>query len=210
MGLQHQDDRDDGTIFDLELRCDERCLASLLGLFQIGAQFRVKTGLSVRALLCGELGIDSQYLDGRVGTLFLDGKPVDDVDHSLVRDGSVLSLSAALPGFAGAALRKGGFYAGMRRGITHAEEEITGAGGLGTVTLKLYNMVAQELGPRFLKEGVLVPAQAIKDFFTARSESFFSRCGSAVLNGDEIKPASLASIQWPESTELVLLRAAVS
>jgi len=43
-------------------------------------------------------GLDEDYVTQRISTIFLDGKPVDDIDTLLVRDGAVLSLSAAMPG----------------------------------------------------------------------------------------------------------------
>ncbi|MCP4349944.1 MAG: endonuclease/exonuclease/phosphatase family protein [Desulfobacterales bacterium] len=61
---------------------------------------KVQVGCSIRSLLCKQTDVASDYVDERISTVFLDGKPVDDVDSAIVKNGSVLALSAAMPGLA--------------------------------------------------------------------------------------------------------------
>ncbi|MCX5908268.1 MAG: hypothetical protein NTY64_14075, partial [Deltaproteobacteria bacterium] len=77
-------------------------------LFQQGIRLKVRVGCSLKQLLGEQLGLAPDYLEERVQTLFLDGKVVDDLENAFIRDGSVIALSAALPGLAGATLRRGG------------------------------------------------------------------------------------------------------
>ncbi|MCF8078281.1 MAG: hypothetical protein K9K88_03275 [Desulfobacterales bacterium] len=125
-------------------------------LFGRGVKASVETGVSIRELLCGQLGIDEAYLEGRIQTIFLNGRPVDDVGTARVADGDVLSLSAAMPGLVGATLRRGGPLAAMRGTISYADSQKKEGSGKGIVTIKLFNMVARELGPGFLRRGVIV------------------------------------------------------
>ncbi len=86
----------------------------LQGGFFLGAS----VGCSIHELLCEQLGLGEEYVLQRITTLFLDGKPVDDIDSAVVRDGATLSLSAAMPGLVGAAMRRGGAFASLRSSIT--------------------------------------------------------------------------------------------
>jgi hypothetical protein len=125
-----------------------------------GVRLRARVGVTIRALVCGQFGISDDYLDRRVQTVFLNGRAVDDVDRAVVEDGAVLSLSAAMPGLVGATLRKGGHYAALRANISHGQTDACRTGE-GEVTVKLFNMVARELGPHFLKSGVQVPGRSL-------------------------------------------------
>ena len=126
----------------------------------LGAGFWVNAviGGSIRDVLCRQLGVEDIYLDDRVQTLFLDGKPVDDVDQALVPDGGVLSLSAAMPGLVGSTLRKGGHLAAMRKSISCDFGDDTCEQD-GRVKIKLFNVVARELGPGFLEGGIIISGQ---------------------------------------------------
>ena len=86
-------------------------------LLQQGFTVRARTGCSIRELLCGQFGIDPDYLKQRITTIFLNGKAIDDPESSRVADGATLALSAAMPGLVGATMRRGGYYAAMRGAI---------------------------------------------------------------------------------------------
>lgn len=122
-------------------------------IFQKGVHVPVRTGHSIKHLLREQWGIDEGYVMNRISTLFLDSKPVDDIEKAIVRDGSVLSLSSAMPGLMGATMRRGGFFAGFRGDISHVSESEPDDYGDGIITLKLFNLLIRELGPRFLERG---------------------------------------------------------
>jgi hypothetical protein len=133
-------------------------LRRLAPAFQRGLKLRVPDGISVSDLLVGVLGVEPGYVRSRISTVFLDGSVVDDMETARLHQGSVLALSAAMPGLVGATLRKGGYYAAMRAAITLA------AGGAGTadgstalVSVKLFNLLIEELGPALLAHGVALP-----------------------------------------------------
>jgi hypothetical protein len=72
-------------------------------------------GWSIKIILCTALGLDDNYVEDRIKTIFLDAIPVDNISTASVSDKSVLELSGAMPGLAGAALRRGGRLAFLER-----------------------------------------------------------------------------------------------
>ena len=78
------------------------------------------------------------------------------MDSAWVENGSKLALSAAMPGLVGVTFRKGGFYASLRNTITYSKTEASVVKGDGEIVLKLFNMVAKELGPAFLENGIRI------------------------------------------------------
>ncbi|WP_028324806.1 hypothetical protein [Desulfatirhabdium butyrativorans] len=146
----------------LQLELTSKDLSFLSPLWQLGVEMDVRTGTTIRDILCRQVGIDDAYLDERIQTLFLNGKAIDDPDKAMVADKSTIALSAAMPGLAGATLRKGGSYASFRKAITDAACAVAAdAHQQGTITLKLFNFIAQELAPILLRYGVKVEADAL-------------------------------------------------
>ena len=138
----------------VDLQVKPACLPLFFSLFEKGVGLSAEIGGSLKDFLCGQLGISNEYLDQRIQTLFLDARPVDDVDAAVIQDGCTLALSAAMPGLLGATMRKGGRYAAFRRDISQRDDEKRTRETSGRVTVKMFNMVARELGGRLLEKGV--------------------------------------------------------
>ena len=189
----------------LDLTCDSQNLSPFFLLLQQGVVLEARVGATVEEFLCGQLGIERRYLQERINTIFLDGKPVDDATTAVIRDGSTLALSAALPGLVGAAFRKGGFYARLRDAISHAADDPSGSAGRGLVTLKLYNLVAKELGTQLLGAGVLVKTDDLKQFFAGRSEGFWGRCRHATVDDRDCPVSEVRQGTWSQRPALVML-----
>jgi hypothetical protein len=179
-------------------------------LLQAGFQIRAEVGCSIGELLCGQLGLDSAYVNERISTLFLDGRPVDDLETAMVQDGSVLALSGALPGLVGATLRRGGFYACLRDTISYqpvTEATVAmRAPVTGTITLKLFNLMLPDLGPRFLRAGILVDAAELLDLLGRQPADFWDACPRFVLNGAAIPLEGLRAARGQSLAETVFLR----
>jgi hypothetical protein len=141
-------------MIEVELGVDAASLPPFFSLLEKGVVLSAVTGCTLREFLCGQLGLSQAYLDQRIQTLFLDARPVDDVDAAVVQDGCTLALSAAMPGLLGATMRKGGRYAAFRRDISQQSDEKRAVEKSGRVTVKMFNMVARELGGRILEKGV--------------------------------------------------------
>ncbi len=133
-------------------------LACFFPLLQKGFSIEVTLGRPIRSLLRDQLGVPEPYIDARIQTVFLDGKPVDDIDTALVREGSTLALAPAMPGLMGAMLRRGGYYAPMRSGITHRDDTVAQETQQGRIVVKLFGSALRDLGPMFLKRGVQIDA----------------------------------------------------
>jgi len=149
-------------MIEIELEVDAASLPPFFSLLEKGVVLPATTGCTLREFLCGQLGISRDYLDGRVQTLFLDARPVDDVDAAVVRDGCTIALSAAMPGLLGATMRKGGRYAAFRKGISQDAVEKQVHETSGHVTVKMFNMVARELGGRLLENGVEIQGRDLQ------------------------------------------------
>jgi hypothetical protein len=92
-------------------------LRRFTALLQGGVAVRV-VARSVLGFLVEEVGLTPEYVRERITTVFLDGQVVDVLEGAMLRQGSRLALSAAMPGLVGATLRRSGPYAAMRAEIT--------------------------------------------------------------------------------------------
>ena len=167
-------------------------------LLQQGFMVKVQVGSSIKSLLCQQFGLSPEYVENRIQTIFLDGKPVDNVDSATVKQGSTVALSAALPGLVGATLRRGGYYAPMRSQISHREEASPEPHHEGMIFLKLFNMLLKELGPSFLKRGIWIKGKDLSDFFKRQPDDFWARCKGAKLDGEKIDLKTLKEINWAD------------
>ncbi len=139
----------------LDLFVDRPVLTSFYLFLQQGVRVRRRVGCSVDVFLRQEMEATAETI-GRIQSIMLNGKPVDDIGAAVVHDGATLALSAAMPGLVGATLRRGGAYASFRSGITYQETEGSCETGDGWVSVKIFNLLMGEMGPSLLRQGVLV------------------------------------------------------
>ena len=176
-------------------------------LLQQGFIARARVGFSIRELLCDQFGIRPDYLSGRITTIFLNSRAIDDPASSRVAAGATLALSAAMPGLVGATMRCGGYYAAMRSDITHHGFAGDGAQGNGEIRVKLFNLLMAELGPGFLLRGIQLPAPDLAEFLVAQPQEFWAGCRSILLEGRPVEPELLkASLRSIPAEEPVALR----
>jgi hypothetical protein len=149
----------------LEFNLSPEGIPSFFPLLQKGFMVKARVGVSVQTFLGDHFGLSPEYLRDRVKTIFLDGKSVDDLDKTLILDGSRLALSAALPGLAGAVLRRGSPFAALRSRVVEGEKDLPGKPEEGFVHLKLFNLLLPELGPLFLRKGILISRQDFQEFW---------------------------------------------
>ena len=165
----------DGTYPRLAFIVDESLIARFFLLLQQGVTIRRRVGCSVDAFLRNELEVGPAAIE-KIQSIMLDGKPVDDIGTALLHDGSVLALSAAMPGLVGATLRRGGAYSSLRSAITYHETGQTSDPAEGWVGIKLFNLMMAELGPGLLRQGVLVKTADLTDLLAERSQEFRRGC----------------------------------
>ncbi len=192
---------------ELRLHLEESLIPKFFQLLQRGFMMKVQVGCSIKSLLCEQLGVDPEYMEKRIQTIFLDGKPVDDVNSAIIRDGSTLALSAAMPGLVGAVLRSGGFFASMRSTISHREETGVERPQEGMVSLKLFNILLKEMGPAFLEKGIWVHGKDLQNFIDGKLDDFTTGCQKAFVDNKEVDLKTLPEMKWAEREVLLLLRA---
>ncbi len=139
-----------------KLRLSQGMLPRLSPVFQKGFRVEIETGCTLESLLCDQWELTRNYVREKISTLFLNGKPVDDISTAWVAEGSVLALSSAMPGLVGAIMRRNGFFSPLREGITYQEKALEHHVCRGLITVKLFNLLIQDLGPLFLARGFFV------------------------------------------------------
>ena len=156
----------------------------------------IQAGSSIKELLCGQLNIQEEYLDGRIKTIFLNSKAVDDVESSIVENESTLALSGPMPGLAGATFRRGGFFSGLRSQISNDKTLSSAPKETGKIRLKLFNLVVKELGPNFLERGVWIKQEQLQDFISGNVDQLTKGCISAKIDGQDIESTEISNIDF--------------
>jgi len=178
-------------------------IPSFFPLLQKGFRVKARVGVSVQNFLGDHFGLSPEYLRDRVKTIFLDGKSVDDLDTTLILDGSRLALSAALPGLAGAVLRRGSPFAGLRSRVVEGEKDLPGTPEEGFVYLKIFNLLLPELGPLVLRKGILISREDFQEFWESLPGDIRERLEETLrVEGKGLPPAQIrdfiesSSIAW--------------
>ena len=159
---------------------------------------------SINDLLAQDLGVDEQYIDRRIQTIFLNGRAVDDIKSARISPGSSLALSAAMPGMVGSTFRKAGPLAGMRSQISHSSGALKHHDGNIRVTIKLFNLVAKELGPGFFQRGVWLKGKQLKDFISENFDYLKKECKALKLDEQAIDIGQLSNTDFTHN--LVFLK----
>jgi hypothetical protein len=173
-------------------------------LLQLGGMVRSRVGCSVMTFLSEEMEISRETIE-KIQSIFLDGSPVDDLESAMVKDGSVLALSAAMPGLVGATLRRSGAYSSFRSGITYHETGEHCASGEGFVRIKLFNLLMAELGPGLLKKGIFIESSLLMDFLRGQSEDFWQGCREVFIDDKSVDSRILAADGWTSGEKEVFL-----
>ncbi|MBI5895606.1 MAG: hypothetical protein HZB24_06245 [Desulfobacterales bacterium] len=169
--------------------------------FSAGVGIKTMAGISLTDLLCRQLAIDPEYVDRRIQTIFLNQRAVDRTEQVIIPAGAVLALSAAMPGLVGATFRKGGVLAGFRKDISYRNIPAPPQDGSREetlITLKLFNLVARELGPRLLSLGVWIDSRILKQLVAQIQAAAPMPLDACQWNGRECPPTQLAELCWPE------------
>lgn len=196
------------AMHQLSIGIDPKQIRVFYPLLQQGFRLNVVVGQSIHSLLKEVLHIDAEYIEERIKTVFLDGKPVDDFHSAIVTDGATVSLSAAMPGLVGATFRKGGPLASLRGSITHQKRDEKIETREGHVTLKLFNLLVKELGSGLLEQGVEVHQTVWEDLVQQRSEAFWNNCPWIRINGRDVAPAELSNLNAMTPSAFVTLKVA--
>lgn len=185
----------EAPLIRLTLKLPVSLIGEFFPILQQGFHVTAHVGCTLQRLLCRQWSISPDYVATRITTIFLDSKATDSVETAIVRDGATIALSGAMPGLVGATMRRGGHLAAMRGAMTHQEGTAEAADRIGTVRVKLFNLLLTELGPEFLKRGILMGCGDLISFFQERDEKFWESCDGGDINGTPVGPGLLRTTQ---------------
>lgn len=196
---------------DLALTVSKTQIGIFFPLLQQGVEVPAIVGCSIESLLCDQFGLRPEYLAERISTIFLDGRPVDDVHTATVKDGASLALSAAMPGLAGATLRRSGCLAALRGSITYQNDESDSAAARrkGEIKLKLFNLLLKEMGAPILERGLLVRGEALRRLLSPHQGQIPAHLQAIRLAGRDLNLAQLQDLDWidPETRYRLTVKA---
>ena len=198
-------DFDDSSLIQLRFVIDDSQLPGFYQILQAGFMVKALVGCSTKNFLTQQLGISPEYITERIQSIFLEGRPVDDLDSAMIHDGSHLSLSAAMPGLVGATMRRGGVYGAFRSSITYSESDSHCEIAEGCVHLKFFNLLMRELGPDLLKKGIYLKSSEMADFLSGQPFEFWQGCKEILLNGKPVRNGMLEKENWLSRHDLVYL-----
>ncbi len=139
-------------------------------LLQQGFRIRTSGRTSVIDLLEKYYLIEKSYIESTVSTIFVNGKPVDEPDKTILEEGDILALSGAMPGLVGAVLRSGSSLRSLRDSITYKSKKIHSSDKSIIVTIKLFNRLTREIGPVCLARGIEIQYKVLKDYIKMRNK----------------------------------------
>ncbi len=197
----------ESAIVTLELDLPEDRWRSFSSLLQKGIIIRLIEETSVRNFLCHHLGLDPEFVENVITTIFLNGKPVDNLDQARLGNGDTLALSAAMPGLVGATMRRQGIVASFRSNISYLKPDRREPQGESIfIILKLFNLMSGALGPALLKQGVIIRRGDWEDFLKRSGPGFWENCQAVKLNGQEVNPREGGLRSWPATVSWINLK----
>ena len=180
-------------VVDVRITVSEKGISVFQGLFAEGVLIHSEPGQSLSDILCRRIGIPENYLHDRVQTVFLNGRAVDDFSGEPVRNNAVIALSAAMPGLVGAVFRKKGMLSPLRtfrlrQSKDSVFENYAKETGLNQITLKLFNLIAAELAPEFLNNGILINKDQLLRYVDWKKAFLKKTCKALTVDG---RPAEI-------------------
>jgi len=174
------------SVPSLSLTVETLLLTTFYELLQAGFRVRCKVGVSIERLFYEQFGLNPRLVEEKISTIFLNGKPVDDIGSTIVEDGDTLALSGAMPGLVGATLRRESPLASFRQSISASKNTEDNENSEGCIQIKLFNILLKELGPVFLEMGIFVQGIVYKSFLEKQTSEFWNRCKKILVDGRTI------------------------
>ena len=175
-------------------------------LLQQGFGVRIQAGTCVQEVLCEQFGLSPEYVQDRIKTILLDGKAVDDMGRAVLQDGASLALSGPMPGLAGASLRREGLLASFRSQITHRGDKMDSPPSEeAMITVKIFNLLLDEIGRLFLQRGIYVRKRDFQDFFKSLTEKLQKEFRAAEVDGQKSDLGALQKMDWLRQKDIVFL-----
>jgi len=190
----------------IELLYAPEIIPYFYSIFQKGFLFPCRVEKSIDDLLLNQLALEPEFVEKKVSTVFLDGCCVDDISSALLKEGSTVAFSSALPGLAGATLRRGGHYACLRESITHKKQTASEAEHEGLVTVKLFNILMAEMGEPFLEKGIILDGAAARDLFNPRHKALLNFIKNIEIRGKGVSCEEFFQEKLLSSYDQIMIR----
>jgi len=187
----------------LTLKVQTGQISKLVAILQMGFLLPVPAGSSVKTVL-DAAGFSPRYLEDKVKTIFLDGTAVDNLDAERIKKGSVIALSAAMPGLVGAIFRKDSPISGLRSNVGKRADERSIQDADALVLLKMFNVIAEEMGPELLRSGLIVSGKNLENFLVNRRELLEKAILDVELDGDPLGLQALFNTGFANSEHIHL------
>lgn len=146
--------------------CADNELSRLSTVLQSGFVESGRQGDSILSFLLTLEGFSEAYIEDEVQTIFYNGDALDGPDTKLGGASATIALGSAMPGLAGAIMKKGSICGAFRK--NPAVSAIDSSGDPVTVLVKLFNTVSRDRGPQLLKRGVRVGVEDLRYFLSMR------------------------------------------
>jgi hypothetical protein len=165
---------------EISLRTSKGAADKIAMLVQRGFLVPIDGPVAIEELLTTLPGFSRAYIRDRVQTIFVNGLAEDDTGRRLL-PGDTLALSAAMPGLAGAIFRRGGRHGSLRTRPQHQDNQTVSKPGY--ITIKLFNMIATETGPRILRQGILIQGTVLVRFLDRQGERILPLIKTVQIDG---------------------------
>lgn len=193
-------------IISVELVIRDNCLPTFSPLLQQGVMIPLDSKTILRPFLYHNLGLSPDFVEQYLTTVFINGKPVDNLDQATLRNGDTLALSGAMPGLVGATMRRQGLVASFRSSISHREEERRQpTSETHSLVLKLFNLMIEAAGPALLNKGVFLTKGNWEQFLQSKGLKLWSLCRRVRINAQEVNPSADEPFPWGENVSLIKL-----
>lgn len=176
----------------------------------VGFKIKISAPCTLADLLGKDLNVEPAYVADRIQTIFLNAKAVDDPAATLVLAGDSIGLSGPMPGVAGAVLRKQSRLSSMRSSMSHTQRNrATADQEAGDVTIRLFNVLQEELGRQLLQIGMRIPGESWSDFLCRNRNTLSAAIQSAELDEIQLPPKSLWNRSWSDCAVVLRVHAVV-
>jgi hypothetical protein len=172
----------------LSLNCSHDCLLRLVTVLQSGFMHRCREGQTISSCLLGLEGFTREYIEKEIQTIFYNGDALDDLEAELGGDRPTIALSSAMPGLAGAILKRNSPCGILRK--TRSVKQSGTTGKLLDVEIKLFNTVALDRGPTLFQQGIIIKSADLSSFLALRP-SLLGSFNNLIFSGKPISADDL-------------------
>lgn len=181
----------DTTLPTLSFDCADDKLLRLSTMLQSGFVEIGRQGETILSFLLTLDGFSESYLDREVQTVFYNGDALDELDTPLAGETATIALGSAMPGLAGAIMKKGSICGALRKNRQIVDTE--SAGEPVAVRVKLFSTVARQRGPQLLLKGLKIDAGDLLHFLEIRPQ-LVRAMKNIRFRGQTVQPQELLEI----------------